>query len=152
MLFFGRNAGTLRGKVGDVWRNSGVPIYSDDSNRERTMNITRTFALLVILATLPGCEKFSAQQSPESPVRIVRPPVGRFLIVFSPIVRADTFLLDTQKGRVWQMTKFSDLPSEPTAWNEMDVIDSTGEVGIKFNDFLQQNSPPRAPERKGKKQ
>lgn len=115
------------------------------------MNITGIVVLSAILAALPGCEKFGAQQSPEIPARAVRAPVGRYQIVFSPNVRADTFLLDTQKGRVWQMTKFSDLPGEPTAWNEMDVIDSSGEVGIKFGDFLQQNSPPRAPEAKGKK-
>lgn len=116
------------------------------------MKMTHIVVLLAVLAALPGCQKFGTQQAPEAPVRLVRPPVGRYQIVFSPNVRADTFLLDTQKGRVWQMTKFSDLPGEPTAWNEMDVIDSTGEVGIKFSEFLQQNAPARTPERKGKKQ
>lgn len=33
---------------------------------------------------------------------------GRFQIYYSPIVRADTFLLDTQTGKVWQMVKDKD--------------------------------------------
>ena len=125
------------------------------------MNTTRIAVLSAILAVVPGCEKFGGTQqgtqtqlpnAPEPSARTVRAPIARYQIVFSPHVRADTFLLDTQKGRVWQMTKFSDLPGAPTAWNEVDIIDSTGEIGMKFSDFLQQNSPQRPPERKSKKQ
>ena len=124
------------------------------------MNITRITLLSAVLVAMLGCDKLGGAQqnvqtqvpsTSESPVRTVRPPTGRYQIVFSPNVRADTFLLDTQKRRVWQFTKFSDLPSEPTAWNEVDVIDSTGEIGITFSEFIERNPRSKAAERKGKK-
>jgi hypothetical protein len=48
---------------------------------------------------------------------------GRFQIFFNPNVRADTFLLDTQTGKVWQLTKFTNLIGDPTVWNRMERID-----------------------------
>jgi len=122
-------------------------------------NLLLVAALSAVLLALPGCDKPIPQQPAEAfvpltasepPARTLRPVPARYQIVFSPHVRADTFLLDTQKGRVWQMTKFSDLQGEPSAWAEMDVIDSTGETGIGFNQFLQQNSL-KSGEHKGKR-
>lgn len=43
----------------------------------------------------------------------------RYQIVVSPHLRADTFLLDTQTGRVWRQTTFSNLTDQPTVWEEM---------------------------------
>jgi len=60
-------------------------------------------------------------------------------------------VLDTQKGRVWQMTKFSDMQGQPSAWVETDIIDNTGEIGMTLGDFIQQNSRGRTPERKNQK-
>jgi len=76
-------------------------------------------ALVLSVAALTGCDK--PQQQPKQ---------QRFQIVFNPNVRADTFLLDTEKGRVWQMTKLTDLEGQPTIWMQMDVVDETGEMGI----------------------
>ena len=42
---------------------------------------------------------------------------GRYQIVFSPLVRADTFLLDTATGRVWTHPTFSAYEGDPSAWN-----------------------------------
>lgn len=41
---------------------------------------------------------------------------GRFQIVMSAVTARNTFLLDTQTGKVWQLTQFSDLEDDPTAW------------------------------------
>jgi len=47
---------------------------------------------------------------------------GRFRIFFSPHARADTFLLDMQTGRVWQL---KGLDGEPTAWAPMTRLDNS---------------------------
>lgn len=47
----------------------------------------------------------------------------RFQIFFAPRARADTFLLDKQTGKVWQLTKLTDIEGEPLVWNRMDRID-----------------------------
>ena len=49
---------------------------------------------------------------------------GRYQIVINPQARADTFLLDTATGRVWQLIKYGDLNGEPPAWQLMKRIDS----------------------------
>lgn len=49
---------------------------------------------------------------------------GRYQIVFNPSVRADTFMIDTATGRVWQRTNFPSLNGEPDAWNLMVRLDS----------------------------
>lgn len=33
------------------------------------------------------------------------------------------------------MVKYSDMPGQPTVWDEIEIIDSTGEIGMKFQDF-----------------
>jgi len=52
------------------------------------------------------------------------PAQGRYQIVMSPHNARDTFLLDTQTGRVWQLTMFSFLSDDPVVWNAMPRIDN----------------------------
>jgi hypothetical protein len=42
----------------------------------------------------------------------------------NPQSRADTFLLDTATGRVWQLVQYSDLKDTPPAWQLMKRIDN----------------------------
>ena len=50
---------------------------------------------------------------------------GRYQIIFSPSgIRADTFLLDTQTGRMWAPTEFTDLEGHPTVWQYQDRVDN----------------------------
>ena len=49
---------------------------------------------------------------------------GRFQIVMRDGVRADTFLLDTQEGTVWQLTTITEIEGQPTVWLFMERIDS----------------------------
>lgn len=119
------------------------------------MNLCRITLLLLGGIGTVGCEKQSPSTSPP-PAAAAQPVVARsasprYQIVFSPHVRADTFLLDTQKGRVWVMVKFSDIAGEPSAFDEVEVIDNTGEIGVKYNDFPQIYKSSRPTERKGKK-
>jgi hypothetical protein len=50
---------------------------------------------------------------------------GRFQIIIRPDVRADTFLLDTETGKVWRLVQFSDLNGEPTVWEPIDRLDGS---------------------------
>jgi hypothetical protein len=62
----------------------------------------------------------------------VTTPGGRYQILFSPLARADTFLLDTETGKVWQLTKFTDANGEPLAWVPMDRLDSQADWAAFF--------------------
>jgi hypothetical protein len=52
---------------------------------------------------------------------------GRYVIAFSPATKPETFLVDTQKGRVWQLAKFTELEGEPTLWKGIVAIDDAKE-------------------------
>jgi hypothetical protein len=60
-------------------------------------------------------------------------PQGRFQIVISPLTARDTFLLDTETGRVWQMTQLSFLIGEPVVWDLMPRIDSDDDYAKVVN-------------------
>ena len=55
-------------------------------------------------------------------------PVGRYQIFFNPNVRADTFLVDTEDGRIWRMTTVTDVVGEPTVWLPERRLDNDQEV------------------------
>lgn len=83
-------------------------------------------ALLVALFSLHSPsfsqERPSAPRSPEQ--------YGRFVITFSPFARADTFLLDTQTGKVWQLTRFTDIQGDPLVFKNLDRIDSEAQFDV----------------------
>jgi hypothetical protein len=69
---------------------------------------------------------------------------GRYVILFSPHVRADTFLLDTQTGRVWVQSQYSDLNQSPTAWSPMERLDTPQQLDafVKEYGLAPKNPPP----------
>ena len=83
-------------------------------------------ALLSILM-LTGCDKLPISGA------------QRFQIVSNPHARVDTFLLDTQKGKVWRMTRITDLEDQPTVWEPMEIIDPDGEIGITPKTLLERH-------------
>ena len=83
-------------------------------------------ALLSILM-LTGCDKLPISGA------------QRFQIVSNPNARVDTFLLDTQKGKVWRMTRITDLEDQPTVWEPMEIIDPDGEIGITPKTLLERH-------------
>lgn len=117
------------------------------------MNRNRLLAVLVMALAVLGCERqpqsTPASDTPASAAAAAQPQ--RYQLFFSPHARADTFLVDTQKGRVWVLTKYVDFASEPSAFDEVEIVDSTGEVGMKFSEFMRIYSSPQAAEGKGKK-
>jgi len=81
--------------------------------------VSRTPYVLVALITLLAAAAWAAQnEGTAAPIQ------GRFVIAFSPIVRADTFLVDTETGRVWQSIRYTDMPGEPLIWRYMERVDS----------------------------
>lgn len=83
-------------------------------------------ALLSILM-LTGCDKLPISGA------------QRFQIVSNPNARVDTFLLDTQKGKVWRMTRITDLEDQPTVWEPMEIIDPDGGIGITPKTLLERH-------------
>jgi hypothetical protein len=65
-----------------------------------------------------------------------------FVFFFSPHARADTYLVDTQTGKVWQLTQFTDLNGEPTAWSPMSRIDSSDDQAA----FVRAHGAKRSPQ------
>jgi len=59
--------------------------------------------------------------------------IGRYQIFFSPNVRADTFLVDTQTGKIWRMQQFTDVPGQPTVWAPEKKFDTDED----FNAWIQ---------------
>jgi hypothetical protein len=53
---------------------------------------------------------------------------GRYQIVMNPEFARNTFLLDTQTGKIWQLTQFSDLEDDPMAWLAQTKLDSDQEL------------------------
>lgn len=69
----------------------------------------RVFILISMLSILQLSNVFAES--------ITHAPNQRFQILFSPHKAADTFMLDTQTGKVWQLTQFSDVNGEPVVWS-----------------------------------
>lgn len=85
----------------------------------------RVSAAIVSLGIVFAASLATAQERPQA-----RAPdqYGRYVVTFSPFARADSFLLDTQTGRVWQLTRFTDLEGEPLIWKNMERIDSEAQL------------------------
>lgn len=77
--------------------------------------------LLLIVPIIAGCDNHSSPQ--------------RYQMVSNPQM-TDTYLLDNQKGRIWQLTTSTDVPGHPEVWEEMDIIDNKGEIGMTSSAYL----------------
>lgn len=51
-------------------------------------------------------------------------PQGHYQIIISPHAARDTFLLDTETGRVWVLRAFVFLNDDPVAWVPIPRIDN----------------------------
>ena len=52
---------------------------------------------------------------------------GRYQIVMRDGVRADTFLLDTETGRVWKPVTITNVKGEPEIWRIADRVDTAAD-------------------------
>jgi hypothetical protein len=65
-----------------------------------------------------------AAQSAQSASRTTSNPDGRFRIIMRDGVRADTFLLDTETGKVWARVAFTNVKGTPDVWVYEDRLDN----------------------------
>lgn len=49
---------------------------------------------------------------------------GRYQIIMRPNIRADTFLLDTQTGRIWIPIEYTNVKGQPTIWKYEERVDN----------------------------
>jgi hypothetical protein len=91
-----------------------------DKLKEKTMKKT-----LLVVAALLSFVLVSGGRQDAPPAESA---VGRYQILYNPNVRADTFLLDTQTGKVWTPTQFSQFKHVPTAWLIQDRIDNDAQL------------------------
>ncbi|HEY5804839.1 MAG TPA: hypothetical protein VIT90_14195 [Lysobacter sp.] len=93
-------------------------------------------ALIALIGLWPiaGCERVMERPAAAMPTQPVS-NTARYQIVFNPHNAAVTYLVDTQKGKVWELTKFTDMYTQPTAFNGIDVLDEDGEVGKTWERF-----------------
>lgn len=94
-----------------------------------------TGIILISATAANGWTLFTTDSPQPPPAPAVQPPptppseIGRYQIIFSPHVERDTFMLDTQTGKIWQLTQYTDLNGQPTVWQYMDRIDSFQDLG-----------------------
>lgn len=77
--------------------------------------------LLLITPVIAGCDNHSSQP--------------RYQFVSNPQM-TDTYLLDNQKGRIWELTTSSEVPGHPEVWEEMAIIDNHGEIGMTSSEYI----------------
>ncbi|HTS48294.1 MAG TPA: hypothetical protein VMH05_10150 [Bryobacteraceae bacterium] len=83
-----------------------------------------TIALLQVLVLGVG---YSQNSKPAQPI-IQSGTNGRYQIVMNPEFARNTFLVDTQVGKVWRLTQFTDVKGEPTGWVVMARLDTDQDV------------------------
>ena len=98
-------------------------------------------AWIVVTLLLAVCGVALLAQSNQAGTRPTQ--AGRFQIVVNPAARADTFLLDTASGHIWQRTKYTDLPGQPEVWQIQDRVDSQLDLVAWAADH--QPKPPAPP-------
>lgn len=80
------------------------------------------FSLIVCIGVAGLVYRAGAQQQVAN-VKRVEAANERYRIVINSNVRADTFLLDTETGKTWVQTVYTDLKGEPTVWMYREHID-----------------------------
>jgi len=88
------------------------------------LSLALVICLGIVLGVAYAQTKAPAAQAPQASAQS---QAGRYQIVTSPVLARNTFLLDTQTGRIWQLTQFTNLKDEPTAWMIQPRLDNDAE-------------------------
>lgn len=112
--------------------------------------LQRVALLLLLVGAIGACDQKQLAQSTQSLAASPAPAAarnGRYAITFNPNARVDTFLLDTQTGKVWHQVKYTDLNGQPTVWEQMTVVDSGPEElripgSVTIFDLMKMYQPP----------
>jgi hypothetical protein len=97
-----------------------------------TRRATQWLALAILVVGLTSFlmgQQTAPDRKPQSPQSATnsKSDVGRYQIVVSPGVRADTFLLDTATGKTWVQTAITDVEDEPTVWLYRERLDDAAD-------------------------
>ena len=76
------------------------------------------FLLLTVLCVAQDATKKPAIKTE------VGPTAPRFQLFVNPNVRADTFLIDTVTGKIWERVTYTNYVGDPDVWVVMDRIDN----------------------------
>lgn len=87
-------------------------------------------AVVAAVVLVSGCDRNVANSANKE----------RYKIVFNPNDSYETLLLDTEKGKIWRLVTFKNIEGRPQVWNPMDIIDNSGEIGIKNNEYLKNHT------------
>jgi len=90
-----------------------------------------------VVAQAPKTDQLVPQTQPANAPN----PQGRYQIVMSPHNARDTFLLDTETGRVWELTVFSFLNDEPVVWNATPRMDNDDDYAKVVSDHGRKPRP-----------
>lgn len=108
----------------------------------------RALLLLPCLLVLTACpldeDKDKRISELENKILLLqnRPVVQRYQIVMPPQYSGmNLYLLDTQEGKIWQKTTYTDMEGDPSVWMEQDIIDSSGKIGTTLRQWLEYNKP-----------
>ncbi len=94
----------------------------------------------IVVLILAGCCIALLAQS-ATPQARSSSPTGRYQLIVNPNARADTFLLDTATGHVWQRTKYTNLPDQPEVWQIQDRVDSQVDLLAWASDHMPKPAP-----------
>ncbi len=90
-----------------------------------------------------------APQSAKQPAAAAAVPaqshVGKYQLFFSPLARADVYLVDTETGKIWKPititnAKDTNLKSAPEVWVYQERVDSQRD----FDTWMATHTPPAA--------
>jgi hypothetical protein len=101
---------------------------------------------LLSLASLSLMASFATAQVPKSDQLPGAAPAsqGRYQIIMSPHNARDTFLIDTETGRTWQLTVFSFLNDDPVVWSAIPRIDNDDDRAKIVADYGKKSRPTPA--------
>ena len=83
---------------------------------------------VLLLCSLVGFAQSRPARPASTPQISAASQVGRYQVFFNPNVRADTFLVDTETGKIWRMQQIADAVGEPTVWLPERRLDNDQEV------------------------
>lgn len=79
----------------------------------------------------------------QAAVAAAQPQNGRYVIVHSPHVRADTVMIDTATGRVWSLTSYTFLNGEPRAWTLMNQVNNNADREALIQKYGEKPEPTK---------
>jgi hypothetical protein len=108
--------------------------------------------VVLIVFVMVACaiaQTAKAPQSAKQPTSVAAAPaqshVGKYQLFFSPLARADVYLVDTETGKIWKPititnAKDTNLQSAPEVWVYQERVDSARD----FDAWMMMHTPPAA--------